>query len=70
MLKNNLRAKTLLFAVCSLVLTGVLAGCGYTTRSSIGGKYKTIYVTPFVNKIDITREGDVASKYKLYRPDR
>lgn len=43
-------------------------GCGYTTRSMISNKYKTIYVVPFVNKIDITRESDAANKYKLYKP--
>jgi hypothetical protein len=45
-----------------------MAGCGYTTRSAISSKYKTIYITPFVNKIDITQEADVGSKYRLYRP--
>ncbi|MBU3958881.1 MAG: hypothetical protein KKH29_05100 [Candidatus Omnitrophica bacterium] len=43
-------------------------GCGYTTRSMISDKFKTIYVGPFVNKIDITREADAASKYKIYKP--
>jgi hypothetical protein len=45
-----------------------LLGCGYTTRSLINDKYRTIYITPFVNKIDITREMDAGNKYKLYRP--
>jgi hypothetical protein len=43
-------------------------GCGYTTRSMISTKFKTIYVVPFVNKIDITKETEAASKYKIYRP--
>jgi len=43
-------------------------GCGYTTRSLINDKYRTIYIAPFVNKIDITREMDAGNKYKLYRP--
>jgi len=43
-------------------------GCGYTTRSLINDKYRTIYVTPFVNRIDITREMDAGNKYKLNRP--
>jgi len=46
----------------------LLSGCGYTTRSAIGGKYRTIYITPFINKIDITQEADAASKYVIYRP--
>lgn len=45
-----------------------LAGCGYTTRSMISEKFKTIYIAPFVNKIDITAEADAASKYKVYKP--
>jgi len=46
----------------------LIAGCGYTTRSMISSKFRTIYITPFVNKIDISREGDAESKYKLYYP--
>lgn len=46
----------------------VLSGCGYTTRSMISNEFKTIYITPFTNKIDITQESDVERKYKLYRP--
>lgn len=56
----------LLLAICYLPF--VIPGCGYTTRSAISSKYQTIYITPFVNKIDITRETDVGRKYQLYRP--
>ena len=34
----------------------------------VGSKYKTIYITPFVNKINITTDTDAANKYRLYRP--
>jgi hypothetical protein len=51
---------------CGLIVD--LSGCGYTTRSQIADNYKTIHITPFVNKIDLTRESDAANKYKLYRP--
>ncbi|MDD5652533.1 MAG: LPS assembly lipoprotein LptE [Candidatus Omnitrophica bacterium] len=54
----------LLFAFCSLFLSA----CGYTTRSSISNKYRTIYVAPFINKIDITKEMNAENKYKIYRP--
>lgn len=53
--------------ICYLLIA-LLSGCGYTTRSMISNKFHTIYVTPFVNKIDITKEADAGSKYKLYRP--
>jgi len=46
----------------------VVAGCGYTTRSMISDKYRTIYIDPFVNKIDITNETYSANKYRIYRP--
>jgi hypothetical protein len=34
----------------------------------ISDKFRTIYVVPFVNKIDITKETDAAHKYKIYKP--
>jgi hypothetical protein len=51
---------------CLLALA--CAGCGYTTRSAISNQYRTIYIVPFVNKIDITLESNVQGKYKIYRP--
>ena len=61
--------KRVLPVICGLwSVVFIFCGCGYTTRSGIASKYQTIYVTPFVNKIDITQEGDAAAKYKLYRP--
>jgi outer membrane lipopolysaccharide assembly protein LptE/RlpB len=60
------KMKKISFYIFILVL--MLSGCGYTTRSMISNKYKTLYVTPFINKINITSEQDAASKYKLYRP--
>jgi len=49
-------------------LLSILSGCGYTTRSMVTNKFKTIYITPFANKIDITKETDTADKYKIYKP--
>jgi len=34
----------------------------------VSNEYRTIYIPAFVNKIDITREMDVNSKYKIYKP--
>ena len=50
------------------LFTTLLSGCGYTTRSMLSGKYRTIYITPFLNKVDITQEGYSANKYRIYRP--
>jgi outer membrane lipopolysaccharide assembly protein LptE/RlpB len=46
----------------------LIAGCGYTTRSLISEKFRTIYIAPFANKIDITRDADAANKYKINKP--
>jgi len=46
----------------------VLTGCGYVTHSIVTDKYKTIYVTPFVNKTDITNESYTGGYYHVYRP--
>ncbi|MFH1440855.1 MAG: LptE family protein [Candidatus Omnitrophota bacterium] len=58
----------LLLSTVFCLLSTVFIGCGYTTRSMISNEFKTIYIQPFVNKIDFTRETAVASKYKVYRP--
>ncbi len=56
----------LLVAICYMPFA--IMGCGYTTRSMISNKYRTIYIAPFINKIDITRDSDSGTKYKIYRP--
>ena len=65
-MRNN---KNLILSLC-ILLCGLLAisGCGYTTRSLITQEYQTIYVRPFVNKIDITSDTSVARGYKTYYP--
>ncbi len=62
-----MRRRISLFFIFTFLLF-TLTGCGYTTRSMISDKFRTIYVTPFVNKVDITQETDVANKYRIYRP--
>ncbi len=52
-----------IIAACGLFISG----CGYTTRSAVLA-YRTIYIEPFINKINITKETDVASRYRTYRP--
>ncbi|MDD5347510.1 MAG: LptE family protein [Candidatus Omnitrophica bacterium] len=44
------------------------AGCGYSTRSLVSTQYRTIYIAPFANTIDITQESDSSSRYKVYKP--
>ncbi len=50
------------------LLSAAVCGCGYTTRSLISGKYKTIFIQPFTNKIELTLESNSNSRYKVYRP--
>ncbi|MFH1355364.1 MAG: LPS assembly lipoprotein LptE [Candidatus Omnitrophota bacterium] len=59
------RLLILLVVCCSLCL---VVGCGYTTRSLIVNKYSTVYITPFVNKVDITEEIYAQNKYRVNRP--
>ena len=66
-MKNKISFFLSLAAIFYL-LTTVLTGCGYTTRSMLYGNYSTIYVTPFLNKVDITQESFSANKYRIYRP--
>ena len=58
-----------LFSItCYLLLVTSLIGCGYTTRSFVDPHVRTIYIAPFVNKIDITDELSENRKYKAYFP--
>jgi hypothetical protein len=66
-MKNKLGSFLFLTTICCLLSTG-LNGCGYTTRSMLYGKYKSIYITPFLNKVDVTQEAYTANKYRIYRP--
>jgi hypothetical protein len=50
------------------LLIFIAAGCGYTSRCLLADKYKTIHISPFTNKVDITDELDTANKYKIYKP--
>ncbi|MCK9572113.1 MAG: LPS assembly lipoprotein LptE [Candidatus Omnitrophica bacterium] len=66
-MKNKTFFSLCLIAVGCLMVN-FLSGCGYTTRSLIADKYRTIYVTPFLNKVDITQEDYSENKYRIYRP--
>jgi outer membrane lipopolysaccharide assembly protein LptE/RlpB len=62
----NIKIARWVLVVFVLSFTG-LAGCGYTTRSMISEKYKTIHVGQFINKIDVTSDF-AENKYRIYRP--
>ncbi len=51
------------------VLVFLLNGCGYTTRGYVAQTgYKTIYIKPFVNKVDTTSEYSSGSRFRTYFP--
>jgi hypothetical protein len=60
--------KKLIFVLAISYLPFNIYGCGYTSRSLISDKFKTIYVEPFLNKVDITEEAYAANKYRIYKP--
>ncbi len=60
------KIKYLLFSIFALHLV-LLCGCGYTTRAYIG-PYKTIYVAPFKNSINIASLKSEYSNYTNYYP--
>ncbi|MDD4895076.1 MAG: LptE family protein [Candidatus Omnitrophica bacterium] len=71
-LPSDSQSHKVLFFLCLTtafcLLSAALSGCGYTTRSMLYGKYSTIYITPFLNKVDVTQESYSANKYRIYRP--
>ncbi|MBI3996619.1 MAG: hypothetical protein HY352_03065 [Candidatus Omnitrophica bacterium] len=53
----------MLSAVCCLLS----AGCGYSARPGLPSNYKTVYIKPFANKIDVTRLTSGTEQYPIYR---
>ena len=45
----------------------LLTGCGYSTRPGLPSKYKSVYVKPFVNKIQVTKLGVGDERFPIYR---
>lgn len=68
-MRKNFKLSAIGYKLSAIVfLFSLIAGCGYTTRSMVSTKYRTIYVAPFVNKIDITSESYTQNKFRIYRP--
>lgn len=51
----------------ALVFFVAIAGCGYTTRPGLAPHLKTVYVKPFVNKIDVTQLTTSDGRFPIYR---
>ena len=58
-----------ILSIIPYLLSLLLAGCGYTTRTILPNDIKTIHVEIFKNHIDITKEVSAKDKYEVYRPD-
>ncbi len=55
-------------AACALIVLSVgPSGCGYSTRPGIASHLRTIYISPFVNKIDLTRLPTNNERFPIYR---
>jgi hypothetical protein len=51
----------------SILAVFLLAGCGYTTRPGLPPHLRTIYIKPFVNKIDLTHLSTGDERFPIYR---
>ena len=60
------RSVPLLLTAYCLLLTASW-GCGYTTRPGLASNLRTIYVKPFVNKIDVTQLTTGDERFPIYR---
>ncbi len=56
--------------ICGLlsVICCLSTGCGYTFRGNLPAHLKTLYVQPFINRVDFTSEPTNLNRYKIYRP--
>ena len=55
------------FCLLTSVLSMIVSGCGYTTRPGVPSHLRTIYIKPFVNRIDVTRLSTGDERYPIYR---
>ena len=62
---SRLTCVTLSLVSCVLGLGS--ASCGYTTRPGLAGYLRTVYIKPFVNKIDITTLSNDYNRFPVYR---
>ena len=46
----------------------LFAGCGYTTRPGLPSNFRTVYIAPFSNKIDLTQIQTGYQNFPIYRP--
>ena len=58
---------TPVFSLLTSVCCVLIAGCGYTTRPGLPPHLRTVYIKPFVNKIDVTQISTSDGRFPVYR---
>ena len=66
-LKTQDSRLTFILSLVSCVLSLGSASCGYTTRPGLASYLRTVYVSPFVNKIDLTTLTNDYQRFPVYR---
>lgn len=58
----------LFFAFCFLPFA--LSSCGYASRTIYRGPYKTVFIEPFTNKVDVLSEDatSLSQRFRTYHP--
>jgi len=57
--------KKFIFIISILFFSAALTSCGYTTRSALPGRFRTVHVADFTNKIDYTSENRQTTYFPL-----
>ena len=64
---RRLDGSTAVRSYCLLLSSLLLSSCGYTTRPGLSSALRTVYVKPFVNKIDLTELTTDYQRFPVYR---
>ncbi len=64
------KSKFCLFLFSVFCLLSSAAGCGYTSRTVYRGPYKTVFIEPFSNKVDVLSEDatSLSQRFRTYHP--
>jgi len=63
----TVKAVRFAFSLLSSTFYLLPSSCGYTTRPGLASHLKTVYVKPFVNKIDLTQLTTNQQQFPIYR---
>lgn len=60
-----MKRRGVIFLTAASMLAG---GCGYTTKSLLPADIRSVFVEPVKNAVDLSREVDEKSHFRVYRP--